>query len=335
MVATLFGQLPDGQPVHAVPISGGGLTATILTYGAVLQDLRLDWVDFPLVIGFPTLKDYLAQSPYIGATVGRFANRIGQGHLDHNGQEWQLDQNDGQNHLHGGKEGFSFKVWRIDEATENRVLMSLASPHLDSGYPGKLDIWAEFSLNPGGVLDIRYRAVTDRPTICNISHHSYFKLSDEKTILDHDLTVFADEFTPVGPGLIPTGEVRPVAGTPLDFRAPTRVGDVAPKHPIDVNFCFPEGNGELRTIGRLTAPKSGVTMEIRTTEPGLQVYDGMKLSGPGQMNDGNEVTAHGGMALEPQNWPDAPNHKNFPDATLRPGELYEHRLQYVFSRGAN
>ena len=334
MAATLFGQLPDGQPVHAVPISGGGLTATILTYGAVLQDLRLDWVDFPLVIGFPTLEGYLRQAPYIGATVGRFANRIGQGRFTLDGEEWQLDQNDGQNHLHGGKEGVAFKVWRIDEVSDSRVMLSLSLPHLDSGYPGKMDVWAEFSLLPGGILDIRYRGVTDRPTICNLSHHSYFNLSKQPTILDHELTVLADDYTPVGAGLIPTGEVRPVAGTPLDLRASRRVGDITPAHPIDHNFCFPDSGGQLQSIARLTAPASGVTMEVRSTEPGLQVYDGLKLNGPGQMNDGREVCAHAGMAFEPQKWPDSPNHDAFPDATLRPGEVYEHRLQYVFSRGA-
>lgn len=324
-----FGEMPDGTPVERVTIRGGGLTANVLTYGAVIQDLRLDGHEMPLVLGFDSFAPYLTHSPYFGATAGRYANRIRDGHLELDGQTYQLDRNFmGKHLLHGGVGGMGKRVWRFDDVREDRVKLSITLPDGDMGFPGKLDAWITFALLPDGFLDIQMEAETDAPTLCNLAHHSYFTLGGE-TISDHLLKIDADSYLPVDDELIPTGEVRPVAGSGFDFRefAPIRQA-----HPVDHNYCLAAARGPIRPVAWLRNPDNGMNMELRTTEPGLQVYDGAKINVDLPGLAGRPMRAHAGLALEPQIWPDAIHHDAFPQAVLRPGERYRQHTQYVFSK---
>lgn len=324
-----FGQMPDGTTVERVILRGGALTANVLSYGAVIQDLRLDGHDAPLVLGFDTFSPYLTHSPYFGATAGRCANRIRDGHLELDGRSYQLDRNFlGKHLLHGGASGMGKRVWRFAKVGDDCVTLTITQAAGDMGFPGELTTSVTFSLLPYGILDIRIEAETDAPTLCNIAHHSYFNLGGD-TVSDHLLTIDAESYLPVDAGLIPTGEVRSVAGTGFDFRSPAPVSQA---HPVDHNFCLSRERGPLRRVARLASPASGVAMELRTTEPGLQVYDGAKINVDLPGLSGQTLWAHAGIALEPQVWPDANHHDDFPQAVLRPGEVYQQHTQYIFSK---
>jgi len=323
--------MPDATPVERVALRGGGLRANVLTYGAVIQDLRLDGHDAPLVLGFDRFEPYLTHSPYFGATAGRFANRIRDGHLELDGVTWQLDRNFlGKHLLHGGAKGMGKRVWEIADSTDNAVTLAIVQDAGDMGFPGRLETRVTFSLRDGGVFDIRIEAETDAPTLCNIAHHSYFNLGGA-TISDHLLQVEAERFLPVDDELIPTGEERAVAGTRFDFRTPAPVRQA---HCIDHNFCLSRERRPLRPVARLENPATGLKLDLRTTEPGLQVYDGAKIDIdlPGLI--GQPMRAHAGIALEPQVWPDANHHDAFPQAVLRPGARYDQHTQYVFTKDA-
>jgi len=326
---SLFGHMPDGTPVERVAIRGGGLTANVLTYGAAIQDLRLEGHAAPLVLGFAEFAPYSSHSPYFGATAGRCANRIRDGHLELDGTTYQLDRNFlGKHMLHGGAKGMGKRIWRLEEVGEDRVTLAITQEDSDMGFPGTLDVRVTFACLPGGVLDIRMEAETDAPTLCNLAHHSYFTLGGE-TISEHLLQVDAETYLPVDDDLIPTGEERAVAGTPFDFREPAPVHQA---HPVDHNFCLARGRGPVRPVAWLTNPASGLRMELRTTEPGVQVYDGAKINIDLPGLTGQPMRAHAGIALEPQVWPDANHHETFPQAVLRPGERYEQHTQYIFSK---
>ncbi len=327
----IWGHMPDGRAVHRVTLTGGGLTAHVLTYGAVLQDLRLEGHGAPLVLGFPDFAPYLTDSPYFGATAGRFANRIRDGHLELDGETYQLDTNDGGRHtLHGGAEGLGGHLWEIDTATEDRVTLKAALPDGHMGFPGTLTCAVTFTLLDSCTLDIQMQATTDKTTLCSLAHHSYFVLDDADSVSEHHLQIAATSYTPVDETLIPTGEVAPVAGTRFDFR------DAAPlsqAHPVDHNFCLSNARQPLRPVARLQSLASGVQMACFTTEPGLQVYDGSGIATKVPGLRGQQMGACAGLALEPQVWPDAHHHKNFPQAVLRPGETYHQHTQFVFSKG--
>lgn len=328
-----FGTLADGSAVEAVRIAGGGLAATVLTYGAVLQDLRLAGHQPPLVLGFETLADYLAHSRFFGATAGRCANRIRDGRFTLDGRDYQLDCNFlGKHHLHGGSGNIGKRVWTLEDAQADRVALSIALTDGEMGYPGAMTIRQVLSLPGDGVLDIRLEAQSDAPTLCNLAHHSYFNLDGSDTILDHDLQVAADHYLPVDGELIPTGEVAPVEGDAFDFRRPRRLREVCAARSIDHNFCLSDRRRDLTRVATLSAPASGISMDILTTEPGLQVYDGGPLDVPVPGLDGRRIGAHAGMALEPQVWPDAINHPAFPQAVMRPGETYRQHTQFVFRK---
>ncbi|OIP83363.1 MAG: galactose mutarotase [Rhodobacterales bacterium CG2_30_65_12] len=324
-----FGEMPDGTPVERVTIRGGGLTAHVLSYGAVLQDLRFKGHDAPLVLGFPDFAPYLTHSPYFGATAGRCANRIHDGHVVIDGKTFQLDRNFlGKHMLHGGAAGMGKRVWQIDTRAEDRIGLTLTQEDGDMGFPGRLKARVRVALLPGGVLDIRMEAETDAPTLCNLAHHSYFTLGGE-TISDHLLQIQAETYLPVDDELIPTGEERPVAGTRFDFRTPAPVRQA---QPVDHNFCLARARGTLRPVAWLKNPATGLTMELHTTEPGLQVYDGARIGVDLPGLSGQPMRAHAGLALEPQVWPDANHHAAFPQALLRPGETYSQHTQYIFSK---
>ena len=326
---TRFGAMPDGTPVERVTIRGGGLTAQVLSYGAVIQDLRLDGHDAPLVLGFGTFAPYLTHSPYFGATAGRCANRIRDGHLALDGVTHQLDRNFlGKHLLHGGAKGMGKRLWEIVATGEDRVTFAITQEDGDMGFPGTLRTEVTFALLPEGVFDIRMTAKTDAPTLCNLAHHSYFTLGGE-TVSDHRLRIAAEHYLPVDEELIPTGEIRPVAGTAFDFRTPAPVRQA---HPVDHNFCLSAAREPLRPVAWLDNPATGLAMELRTTEPGLQVYDGAKIDIDLPGLNGAPMRAHAGIALEPQVWPDANHHDNFPGAVLRPDETYDQHTQYIFAK---
>jgi aldose 1-epimerase len=339
MGKTEFGHLAGGQTVHAIEIGNADLTARILTYGATLADLRLTTENGPhsVILGFDTLEDYLAQTAYVGAIAGRCANRIAGGRFTLDGVDHQLSLNEnGRTHLHGGVEGFSARLWDILEITPASVTLGLVSPHDDQGYPGEVQVKCRYSIE-GRTLALELTAETDRPTLVNLAGHAYFNLDGSDTILDHRLTIPASAYTPVDGDLIPTGEIAPVAGTLFDFTSPRKIRSGDPDHPhigYDHNFVLALTPAtKPRPAARLEGSESGIVMELWTTEPGLQFYDGNFLPVPQLLRGGRQGERFGGLCLEPQRFPDAIHHANFPGAVLRPGETYRQVTQYVFSEG--
>ncbi|THV22236.1 aldose epimerase family protein [Peteryoungia ipomoeae] len=336
MMRDVFGTLPTGEQVEKVVLTGGGLTASIITFGAVLQDLRLEGHDAPLILGFEDLDSYLNHSPYFGATPGRCANRIGKGRFTLDGVDYQLELNErGVSHLHGGSDGMGRQLWTILEQDAASVVMEVVDPDGRAGYPGTVRIRATFTLKEGGVFSALYETVTDKPTIANVCHHAYFNLDGSPDILDHELMMAADHYTPVDAALIPTGEISPVDGTAFDFRAmrPIRRERDGQQIGYDHNFCFSDKRVEKRSVARARSPQSGVTMEILTTEPGVQFYAGGKVAPAVPGLDGRAYGAFAGFCMETQVWPDAINHAGFPNAILRPGEVLRQETDYVFSKG--
>lgn len=325
-----FGTLPDGTSVKRISISGGGLTAHILTYGATVQDLRLDGISHPLVLGSPTLDAYWGPMTYFGAIVGRFANRISHGRFALNGETCQIPVNWLDRHaLHGGTKGTGQKVWTIGAVSEDSLRLDLVLADGEMGFPGRMSVNTFFSLSEEGVLAIDIRAETDAPSPCSFAHHGYFSLDDSADITRHRLQINADAYLPVNDELIPTGEVAPVAGTAFDFRAAREIG----AHGIDHNFCLSQHRMPLRPVAELQSPKSRLKMSVETTEPGLQIYDGAYIPKEGLPGlNGRRYGPFAGIAMETQSWPDAPNRPNFPSALLLPHEIYLHKVRYRFNR---
>ncbi len=334
MTVEHFGTLPDGQEVIRITLRGGGLTARLLSWGAVLQDLRLDGHDPALVLGLETLDHYLKHSPYFGATAGRCANRIRGGRFSLDGQSFETDRNAlGRHTLHGGTEGIGRRNWTLAAFGPSSAEFMIDLADGEMGFPGAMTVRAGFSLLDGGVLDIRYTAETDRPTLCNIAHHSYFVLDGSGSILGHRLCVDADSYLPTDADFVPTGEQHPVAGTAYDLRQGRTITDARTGGAIDCNFCLSDTRTALRQIGWLESPTSGVRMTMRSTEPGLQVYDAGRIEVPVAGLDGRPIPPIAGLALEPQVWPDAIHYPDWPQAILRPGEQYAQHTQFVFTKG--
>ncbi len=327
-----FGETVGGAPVERARISGSGLTAWILTWGAVVQDLRLDGVPQPLVLGFPCFPPYLESGAYFGAIVGRLANRVAGGRASIAGVTQRLDRNDGGRHtLHGGRSGSGRRLWALEDAGEDVVTLRCALPDGHMGFPGKLDAVATYRIAAGPALALELSAGADAETLCGFAHHSYFNLDGAGTIHDHRLRIDADAVLPVDDTLIPTGEVMQVAGTAFDFRAARRIGAAGIAY--DHNFCLSEERQPLRAVAALSGPRSGLTLTLATTEPGLQVYTGAALStGATRGLTGMPYGPYAGVALEPQVWPDAPNRPWSGQARLRPGEVYRQTSVFRFSR---
>jgi len=287
-----------------------------------------------VVLGFDSMEGYLATRFYHGATIGRYANRIGGGTIDVNGDLYQLSVNDGMNHLHGGFYGFDKKVWTPEIVEENTLKLSFTSPDGDEGYPGRLNALVTFSVIDDR-LEIDYQATTDRPTVVNLTNHAYFNLGSNETILDHLLWIDADYYTPVNEGLIPVGPLENVEDTPFDFKESTAISSrISQDHPqlirangYDQNFVL---NHTRNPQIEVTEPVSGRILEISTTMPGVQFYTGNFL-------DGNEVGRDGpmkfrsGLCLETQFFPDSPNKPDYPSPVLRPGEKYIEKTVYRFT----
>ncbi|RLJ51723.1 aldose 1-epimerase [Litoreibacter meonggei] len=326
-----FGDMPDGSAVVRHRIEGGGLIAHILSYGAVLQDLRLENHEPPLVLGFENFAPYLTDSPYFGAIAGRCANRIGDGQFEIDGNHYQVDRNfNGQHHLHGGSSGVGKRNWTVEDVAKDRITLRIDLADGEMGYPGNMTARCTYACLEGGVFDLQIEAVTDAPTLCNFAHHTYWNLDGGANTDDHVLQVDADQMTVVDDGFIPTGESRDVTGTRYDFRKERPIRD---DQFIDHNLCLSGTRQGLRRIGLLRSLKSGLAMKMRSTEPGLQVYDGFKLALKPTGLGGRHYGANAGLALEPQIWPDAINHEGFPNAILRPGETYKQHTQFAFSKG--
>ena len=337
----LFGLDKAGQAVSAVTLESGELSATVLTLGATLQALtapdREGRAD-DIILGHDDVEGYTRSRDFFGVTVGRYANRIGQGRFELDGRSYVLDVNDGVQHLHGGFTGFDTRTWTIEEATPTTVVLSIISPDGDGGYPGELSARASYFLAPDGTLTIDLEATTDRPTIVNMTNHAFFNLSGAgiaRAAVEHVLDVDADAFTPVDEGLIPIGEIRLVDGGPFDFRSPRRIADgardgtdlqVLRGRGYDHNLVLNGPRGALRRAAGLSDPASGRKLELFTTEAGLQLYSGNFLGGSSPGKKGRLYRQGDGVCLEPQTFPDAPNKPHFPSARLDPGQTYRHTI---------
>ncbi len=349
LVREPFGELPDGRTVHAYALSDGqGSEAVVLDYGALLQSFTTpnrDGRTANVVLGFADLADYVARSPHFGATIGRYANRIAYGRFELDGQEHELPANLGEHHLHGGHEGFDRKLWntRVDDAP-NSVTLALTSPDGDEGYPGTVDVEVTYSLAEPGRLRIDYSATTDRPTVLNLTNHSYFNLAGEGsgTVAHHVVEIAAGRYTAVGPDMIPTGELATVERTPLDFRTPTPFGQRL-GHPMleaaggyDHNYVL-DGSGSDsgsdlgEAAARVTDPASGRVLAVHTTQPGLQLFGATNLDGSLIGPSGRAYHSGDALCLETQHFPDSPNHPTFPSTVLRPGERFTSTTIYTFS----
>ncbi|MEL7376488.1 MAG: aldose epimerase family protein [Bacteroidota bacterium] len=342
---TVFGELTYGTAYLFRLTNSSGMEVEITNYGGIIKSIRVpDRVGelTDVVLGFDTLDGYLGDHPYFGALVGRYCNRIAQGRFSIDGQEYQLATNNGPNHLHGGVAGFSHKLWKAETFKSDKQLgIDLKYISLDSeaAYPGNLEVTARYTLMDDNILSIDYEATTDKPTVINLTNHSYFNLAGQGDVLDHELMICADTFTPVNASLIPTGEYRSVADTPFDFRSFTpiglRIGSRTEQMVLgggyDHNFVLDrQTESDLELAASLYDPTSGRTLDVLTTEPGMQLFttnfENSHLIGKG----GQPIPKHGAVCLETQHFPDSPNQSAFPTTTLRPGEVYRSRTDFRF-----
>jgi aldose 1-epimerase len=323
-----------------------GVEVRIMTFGAAVLSLRTpDRTGAPgdIVLGFDTVEPYTGRSPYLGAIVGRYGNRIAKGTFAIDGHAYKLATNDGANHLHGGVAGFDKRLWSSEPFTSDDavgVKLRYTSADGEEGYPGTLQVAVTYSLNERNELTIDYHATTDKATVVNLTHHSYFDLGAGRSadVLGTELTINADRYTPVDAGLIPTGELAPVAGTPFDFRTPAAIGaridhdhpQLITGHGYDHNWVLNRQTDGLPLAARAWDPVSGRTLEVRTTEPGLQFYSGNFLDGTLTGKSGRVYGRRSGFCLETQHFPDSPNHPDFPSTLLRPGQEYRSRTVFTF-----
>lgn len=338
-----FGHTADNQAAQLFTLrSASGVEARVTNYGATLvsllaPDRRGQRAD--VLLGFDTLDGYLGPHPYFGSLVGRFANRIARGQFSLDGQRYTLAVNNGPNHLHGGPGGFHTRLWQAEPDGEG-LLLRLHSPDGDEGYPGVLSVEVRYSLSDEGALRIDYIATTDAHTVLNLTNHAYFNLAGAGDILGHELLLHADRVLPVDATQIPTGEYRPVAGTPFDFTRPTAIGAriAADDEQLrganggyDHCWIFEHGGTLEQSVARVYEPGSGRILELRTTQPGVQFYSGNFLDGSLRGKQGHAYQKHSGFCLETQHFPDSPNQPGFPSAELRPGERYSHTTIYGFA----
>lgn len=340
-----FGKTDDGVAVEQYTLTNAaGATAKIIAYGALLTELDVPDRDGKLgdvVLGFDALKDYLAGHPYFGATVGRVANRIAKGKFTLDGKEYKLAVNNPPNALHGGVKGFDKVVWKAEPKTTPdgpSVQFSYVSKDGEEGYPGTLTATVTYTLTNDNAVRLDYTATTDKATPVNLTNHSYFNLGGTKSgdILNHELTIFADKYTPADNTFIPTGELKPVEDTPFDFTKPRRIGeriDQLKGEPggYDLNYVLNREDKGPTLAARVTEPKTGRIMEVFTTEPGIQFYTGNFLDGKQTGRGGVVYKKHWGFCLEAQHFPDSVHRNNFPSMILKPGETYKQTTIYKFS----
>lgn len=338
----IYGQLPDGTVIESYALRRGlGFAVKLITYGASLTEL---WTPdrtgklADIVLGFDKLQGYLDPHPFFGGTIGRYANRIAKGRFVLDGQAYQLTINDPPNSLHGGKIGFDRRVWKA-EPTQGpggaSVRFTYLSKDGEESFPGNVTVAVTYTLTEADELKLEYTAETDNGTPLNLTNHTYFNLAGSGDILSQTLYLNADQFTPVDATLIPTGEVRSVAGTPFDFRKPTaigeRIGEIKDIGGYDHNFVLNGQGGTLRLAARVVEASSGRQMEIWTTEPAIQFYSAIHLNGSVTGKGGVAYQKFGGLCLEAQHYPDSPNHPNFPSTVIRPGSRFQSETIYKFS----
>ncbi|MAE96304.1 MAG: galactose-1-epimerase [Deltaproteobacteria bacterium] len=340
-----FGRLPDGRPVHRFVLRQPAAEVRILDYGAVVSSLLVPDRDGRLadvVLGFDSLAGYLGRQPYLGAAIGRNANRIAGARFLLDGILVRLEPNEGEHQLHGGPVGFDRRLWKATPGGpggDPSLELALTSPAGEGGYPGTLQVRLRFSLSAEPALRIETRATTDAPTLVNPTHHGYFQLSGagRGDVLAHELWIDAERYTPVGSDLIPTGELRPVEATPFDFRSPRAIGarlaDADPQlrtvGGYDHNFVL-NGSG-LRVVARVRDPATGRRLVLSTDRPGLQLFTANGFSGRLRGKGGAAYGPRSGLCLEPQAFPDAPNQPGFPSTVLRPGETFQSTTIYRFA----
>ena len=346
-----FGTMPDGKLVSLYTIqSPTGMEVKITNYGATIVSLSApdrDGKYEDVVLGFDTLEEYIAGSPYFGAIVGRYGNRIANGSFTLNDGTYSLAKNNGENHLHGGIAGFDKVFWEASPFSmggEHGLVMTYTSPDGDEGYPGTLKAKVTYMVTADNRLIVSYQAVTDKATPVNLTQHSYFNLAgpESDSILDHELTIAADHFTPIDAGFIPTGELLSVENTPFDFRTPMAIGsrinadDEQLQNGLgyDHNFVLSDMEDGLRLAAKVYDRASGRTLEVTTNEPGVQFYTGNFLDGTLTGKGGDVYPYRSGFCLETQHFPDSPNQPTFPSTILEPGGLYATQTIFKFSTDA-
>lgn len=348
MTKKAFGQTAGGQVVDLYTLTNdNGVEASVMTYGAILVSLKSPdktGAVADVVLGFDSLDGYLREHPYFGAIVGRYGNRIARGRFSLNGTTYNLAVNNGENHLHGGNKGFDKVVWTaraLESGSSPGIELRYLSRDGEEGYPGNLDVTVTYKLTPSNELQIDYLAVTDKDTVLNLTNHSYFNLSGDADpdILRHQVMIHASRYTPVDAGLIPTGELRGVEGTPFDFRTPTAIGarinaadqQLTRGKGYDHNFVADRAGSGLELIARASDPVSGRVLEVLSTQPGVQFYTGNFLDGKLTGKGGKAIGHRAGFCLETQHFPDSPNQPKFPSTVLKPGETYKQSTVFRLS----
>lgn len=340
-----FGRMPNGTPIYEFTLKNSkGAEARIINYGGIITAVRVPDKQGKMgdvVLGYDNLEGYLKETPYFGALIGRYGNRIGNAKFSLNGKEYKLAANDGPNTLHGGIKGFDKVVWTP------KVMATLSGPALEltylskdgeEGFPGNLNVRAVYSFGEDNAIKLVYTATTDQDTVLNLTQHSYFNLKGSGDILDHVVMIPADTFTPVDSTLIPTGELKPVEGTPFDFRKPTPIGarinqadeQLRIGKGYDHNWVINKKSG-LTLMARVQEPTTGRILEVFSTDPGLQFYSGNFLDGKITGKGGWAYQFRNGFCMEPQHFPDSPNKPSFPSVVLKPGQNYNHTIIYRFS----
>ena len=328
---TKFGETSDGLSVERITLNNNGMSASIITFGASIQDLRMEQHARPLVLGFDELKSYENHGLYFGAIAGRCANRISNGRFKLAGEKYELTKANGVMHqLHGGPNGFATRVWKIVESTDFKLVLELESLDGEMGYPGHLVARCSYWLDTEGGLNIELEAQTDKPTICNLTNHTYFNLEDggSNDVNLHRLQIGAEQVCELNESQVPTGELTSVSGTQNDFRALRPIGDY---HAFDLNFCLAKEPRQLTDVARVVAPSSGVQMDVATTETGIQLFTALQLANKMHGLEDIDYVSGAALCLEAQVWPDAINHSHFPNSILIPGQRLHQATQYRFS----
>jgi len=339
-----FGVMPDGQKIQQVTLkNANGVVVKIINYGGIVTAIEVPDAKgkaTDVVLGFDDLKGYLAGHPYFGAIVGRVANRVGNGTFKLGDQTYTLAKNNGPNSLHGGLKGFDKQVWdmKVIENEQPKVSLTRTSPDGEEGYPGQVKVKVDYTLTADNTLIVDYEATTNKATPINLTQHSYFNLAghDSGTILDQELTLMADEYTPADETLLPSGKLAPVKGTPLDFTTATPIGKRIKQieaKPVgyDHNYVLRKGDMALLVVAKVRSPKSGIVMIVATTEPGMQFYTGNFLDGTIKGKGGAVYNQYDGFCLEAQHFPDSVNQPDFPSTILAPGKTYRQTTSYQFT----
>ena len=342
-----YGITQEGQEVDRYTLSNAaGMQVEIITYGGIITSMKVPNAVGGLndvVLGYDSLSDYEKGSPYFGALIGRYGNRIADGSFTLDNQTYTLVQNDGKNHLHGGTKGFDKVVWSADSKIEDNIAilqLHYLSQDMEEGYPGNLHTEVVYTLTNDNMLEVAYKATTDKKTVVNLTQHAYFNLSGAKDILDHELRLQAPRYLPIDETLIPTGEIASVEGTPFDFTSFKTIGrdieteSLQLERGLGYDHCWvlDNPNKELQTAALLKEASSGIQMEVRTDQPAIQFYSGNFLDGTNPMKQSDSFYNYrSGLCLETQHYPNAPNEASFPSTVLSPGEVYSTKTQFLFS----